>query len=68
MTITLTKGEAEHLRGLLYANAREGSYYGNADQYWNRHRHLLDKLSPKAPIPIADLSVFGAEPATGFEQ
>jgi hypothetical protein len=42
--LALTEGERVHLLGLLYANGRDGSYYGNPTQYWNRHKRLLEKL------------------------
>lgn len=40
----LTKGKIHHLLGLLEDNEREGLYYGNKAQYWNRHRELKEEL------------------------
>ncbi len=40
----LTKGKIHHLLGLLETNEREGWYFGNKEQYWNRHRELEAEL------------------------
>lgn len=41
---TFTMGEINHLVVLLMENEREEWYYGNKEQYWKRHKSILEKL------------------------
>ncbi len=42
--LTLNRAELDHLLTLLRDNCREGSYYGNRQQYRRRGDRLFDKL------------------------
>jgi len=42
--INLTMPEWNHLWNLLVRNAEDGIYSGIREQYWNRHRRLVNKL------------------------
>jgi len=44
VTIKFTKAELSHLVYLIEKNEREGTYYGNAKQYWKRLFKLKKKL------------------------
>ena len=44
--IELTQGEVNHLMGLIEDNEREGCYWGNKEQHWNRSERLKNKLIP----------------------
>lgn len=46
-TIRLTLAERNHLLALLEERTREGSYSGNREQYWVRHKRIVEKLFPK---------------------
>jgi GTPase Era involved in 16S rRNA processing len=46
LNIHLTQVEVDHLLSLLRSNAQEGSYYGRKDQYYDRTKRLVAKLTP----------------------
>ena len=43
-TIKFTEAEIDHLRTLLQNNRREGSYYGDRKQYYDRTERIDRKL------------------------
>ena len=49
--VELTQPEIDHLFHLLSDNNSEGTYYGPKDQYWERHKRLMEKLAhaPRKP-------------------
>lgn len=42
--VALTEVEIAHITGLLSDNEREGCYWGYSEQYWKRHKRILEKL------------------------
>ena len=40
----LTRIEIDHVMTILRDASREGSYYGNREQYWRRHDRVWKKL------------------------
>ena len=42
--ITLTRGELDHVLTVLKDNEREGWYFGNREQYWQRHQRIVQKI------------------------
>ena len=55
--VILTEPQINHLLTLLQDAGREGSYYGNRDQYWKRHEAitlaLYKAISPEHPSVMA---------------
>lgn len=49
---TFTIGEINHLLNLLLDNEREQWYYGNKEQYWERHKRILEKIGYQFPSEI----------------
>jgi hypothetical protein len=43
-SISLTNSEIVHLLHLIEVNQRDGSYYGNFEQYNERTNRLINKL------------------------
>jgi len=48
-TIKLTVAEVNQLLSLLEENERSGSYSGNREHYWNRHKRILTELGEYIP-------------------
>jgi hypothetical protein len=48
-TIKLTAAEVNQLLSLLEENERSGSYSGNREHYWNRHKRILTELGEYIP-------------------
>lgn len=44
---TFTISEINHLLTLLEWNEKEGNYYGNKEQYFKRHKSIIEKLTDK---------------------
>jgi hypothetical protein len=49
---TFSMGEINHLIAVLMENEREGWHYGNKEQYWKRHKSILEKLDYDFPNKI----------------
>ena len=49
MKVTFTDVEIKHLLRLLLDAVDDGSYYGNKQQYWARHKRIVSKLYPTLP-------------------
>lgn len=47
--LKFTVAETRHLLQLLHDSTRVGEYYGNRDQYWNRHQRVTEKLTNHLP-------------------
>lgn len=44
MSAKLTVPEWRHLLALLNDAEEQGAYYGNKEQYWDRHDRIMQKL------------------------
>ena len=49
-TVKLTEAELNHIVNLIADNERDGTYYGNREQYWKRSFMLKQKLLSPAPV------------------